>query len=245
MKAKELFQAGRLDEAVRALGAELRDDPADTQRRTFLFELLCFAGDFQRAEKQLDVLGETDPTAAMAVLLYRGVLRAENARQGFFSEKQFLGRGATPETGTAGVCNGKPFTTFIDADPRIGARLEVLAGGRYLWIPFQHISSVEIEAPQRLRDLLWAPAVVRTTPAFKERDLGAVFVPVLSPGSSTYPDDAVRLGRATAWLEPENGNVIPMGQKMFLVDEEELPLLELRHLDFSHPEVSVETNASS
>lgn len=245
MKAKDLFQAGRLDEAVRALGVELRDDPADTQRRTFLFELLCFAGDFQRAEKQLDVLGEVDPTAAMAVLLYRGVLRAENARQAFFNEKQFLGRDAPPEPGTTGACDGKAFTTFVDADPRIGARLEVLAGGRYLWIPFQHISSVEIAAPQRLRDLLWAPAVVRTTPAFRERDLGAVFVPVLSPGSGTYQDDAVRLGRVTAWQETENGKVIPMGQKMFLVDQEEMPLLELRHLDFSHPEVSVETNASA
>jgi protein involved in temperature-dependent protein secretion len=68
---------------------------------------------------------------------------------------------------------------------------------------------------------------------------------VLSPGSGTYQDDAVRLGRVTAWQETENGKVIPMGQKMFLVDQEEMPLLELRHLDFSHPEVSVETNASA
>ncbi len=42
MKAQELFQAGKLDEAVQALGAELRDNPADARRRTFLFELLCF-----------------------------------------------------------------------------------------------------------------------------------------------------------------------------------------------------------
>jgi type VI secretion system protein ImpE len=245
MKAKELFQAGRLDEAVRALGVELRDDPADTQRRTFLFELLCFAGDFQRAEKQLDVLGEADPTAAMAVLLYRGVLHAENERQAFFREKAYIGRGAGTEPETVGTCNGRAFTTLVDADPRIGERLEVLTAGRYIWIPFQHISSIEITAPHRLRDLLWAPAVVRTTPAFKQRDLGAVFVPVLSPGSWPYPDDAVRLGRATAWQEAENGTVIPMGQKIFLVDDEEIPLLEMRHVEFSHPEVSVETNASA
>jgi type VI secretion system protein ImpE len=38
MKAQELFQAGKLDEAVQALGAELRENPADAKRRTFLFE---------------------------------------------------------------------------------------------------------------------------------------------------------------------------------------------------------------
>src|ERR1039458_5654880 len=149
MKAKDLFQAGRLDEAVRALGVELRDDPADTQRRTFLFELLCFAGDFQRAEKQLDVLGEVDPTAAMAVLLYRGVLRAENARQAFFNEKQFLGRDAPPEPGTTGACDGKAFTTFVDADPRIGARLEVLAGGGCLLTSVHDLRSLQRKARRR------------------------------------------------------------------------------------------------
>ena len=56
MNAQELFQAGKLNEAVQALGAELRDNPTDVRRRTFLFELLCFAGEYDRAEKQLDVL---------------------------------------------------------------------------------------------------------------------------------------------------------------------------------------------
>ena len=40
-----------------ALGAEVRDNPTDAQRRAFLFELLCFAGQYDRAEKQLNVLG--------------------------------------------------------------------------------------------------------------------------------------------------------------------------------------------
>ena len=35
MNAQQLFQAGKLNEAVQALGAELRDNPADTKRRTF------------------------------------------------------------------------------------------------------------------------------------------------------------------------------------------------------------------
>ena len=49
MTAQSLFQAGRLDDAIGALSAELRDNPTDAQRRTFLFELLCFAGNYDRA----------------------------------------------------------------------------------------------------------------------------------------------------------------------------------------------------
>ena len=58
MTARQLYQAGQLGEAIQALGAELRNDPADARKRIFLFELLCFAGEYDRAEKHLDVLGQ-------------------------------------------------------------------------------------------------------------------------------------------------------------------------------------------
>ena len=56
MTARELYKAGKLKEAIAALNLEVRDNPTDVQRRTFLFELLAFAGDYDRAEKQLGVL---------------------------------------------------------------------------------------------------------------------------------------------------------------------------------------------
>jgi len=61
MTATDLFQAGRLDEAVLALGVELRRDPTDSKRRTFLFELLCFSGEYDRAEKQTRYSGGLEP----------------------------------------------------------------------------------------------------------------------------------------------------------------------------------------
>src|ERR1017187_9565088 len=70
MTAGQLFQAGKLDQAVQALGVELRDNPGDVQRRTFLFELLCFAGAYDRAEKQLDVLAQGGKDAQLGALLY-------------------------------------------------------------------------------------------------------------------------------------------------------------------------------
>jgi len=93
----------------------------------------------------------------------------------------------------------KTFESFEDADRRVGARLEVYAAGAYLWIPLAHVEAIETEAPKRLRDLLWVPALVRTGPAFKGTELGEVLLPVLAPFSAKRSDDNIRLGRATEW----------------------------------------------
>ena len=229
--AKQLFQAGKLDEAIRALGAEVRDNPADARRRTFLFELLCFAGEYDRAQKHLNVLADATKEAEMGAILYHSALHAEKLRREQFGSKELTT--LAPSRTFSGVLNGEPFESIVDGDPRIGARLELFAAGAYLWIPFEHILSIELQAPTKLRDLLWAPAIVRTGPSFKEKELGEVLIPVLYPSSSAHPNDAVRLGRETHWQDVEGGEPIPAGQKVFLVDGEEFPLLEVRTLEFA------------
>src|SRR5512133_2893059 len=89
MNSKELFQAGRLSEAIQALGVELRDVPTDPVRRTFLFELLCFAGQFDRAEKHLDILAQGGKNAELGALLYRAALHAERTRAELFRKKEY------------------------------------------------------------------------------------------------------------------------------------------------------------
>lgn len=238
MKAEELLRAGKLDEAVDTLTAELREDPLDGKRRTFLFELLCFSGEYGRAEKQLDVLSEENQDRAMGVLLYRAALHAEKTRHELFENKRYPTDGASPAGEVSGTLNGKPFTSLADADTRIGPRLEVFAAGDYLWVRLEHIASLEIEPPKRLRDLLWIPAKLKTGAAFQGQDLGEVLLPALSPFSWQHPDEAIRLGRATEWCEDESGEVSPYGLKMLAVDGEEIPLLEVRKLEVNTSEQS-------
>jgi len=240
MTAKELFQAGKLAEAVQALTGEVRNNPMDRQRRTFLFELLCFSGEFDRAEKHLAVLAEGSKDAELGSLLYRAALAAERTRAAMFEKKEYPLANAAPAGGTL---NGTAFTTLADSDPRIGPRLEVFAAGQYLWLPFEHIASIEMQPPRRLRDLLWSPAIIRTGPSFKDRELGEVLLPVLSPLSFRHPDDAVKLGRTTVW-EDTDGAAVPFGQKVFDVDGEEIPILEIRHLEFTAP-AAADSHASA
>jgi type VI secretion system protein ImpE len=234
MTAKQLLKAGQLNEAVKAVGAEVRDNPTDPQRRTFLFELLCFTGEYDRAEKHLHVLAQGNSHAEMGAVLYFSALHAERTRLAKF-ETETLPTLA-PARQYSGTINGQAFESIVDADPRIGARLEVYAAGSYMWIPFEHIESIELQAPSKLRDLLWIPALVRTGPSFKDTELGEVLIPVQYPKSFADESDNVRLGRETHWHDVEGGEPIPVGQKMFLVDGEEFPLLEVRKIEFTAQE---------
>lgn len=230
MTASELYRAGNLGGAIQALVAELRDNPADQKRRIFLFELLCFAGEYERAEKHLDVLAGGGPDAMTGTLLYRAAIAAERSRNDLFAKKEYPLAAAEP---VKGKLNGKPFESLEDADPRLGPRVEIYAAGQYMWMPLAQIESITIQPPKRLRDLLWAPSLVKTGPKCRAIELGEVLVPVLSPFTFRQADDAVRLGRATVWEEPEGGEPVPYGQKMLLVDGEEFPLLEVRSIEIA------------
>ena len=81
---KELLQQGKVQETIQTLTQVLRDHPADTARRTSLFELLCFAGEYTRAEKQLAVLATGSPEKETGSVVYYAALHAEKAGHVFF-----------------------------------------------------------------------------------------------------------------------------------------------------------------
>jgi type VI secretion system protein ImpE len=230
MNATQLFRDGKLQETIDAVTSLVRNDPANTKNRTFLFELLCFNGDYDRAEKQLDALLDSREEAMRGIVLYKATIHAQKTRESFFENKEY--QNSSEETAPVTGCelNGKKFEAVKDVDPRVGARLEVYAGGSFMWIPFQHIQSIHIPEPKRLRDLLWAPAQLKTAPTFEQSDLGEVFLPVLTADASQDESEKVRLGRETYFARDEDGLEIPVGQKMLLVGEEELPLLEVRDM---------------
>jgi type VI secretion system protein ImpE len=234
MDSVALYKAGQLGPAIEALGTELRTQPGDTRRRTFLFELLCFAGAYDRAEKQLDVLAEANKDALAGSMLYRSALHAQRTREELFQNGQLPAR--EPEVGPIpGSLNGSTFTTLEDEDPRIGRNLEVFIAGGYTLVPFRYIQRVEMTSPRRLRDLLWARATLTTTSDFRLQDLGEVLLPALSPGSWASDNDLVRLGRATVYQNADGeSDASPLGQKSFLVDGEAYPFLSTREFIFAH-----------
>jgi type VI secretion system protein ImpE len=235
MSPQELVRAGKLGAAIQALTLEVRERPDDSRRRTFLFELLCFAGQYDRAMKHLDLLAQAGSNAEMGALLYRSAIAAQRKREAFFESREYESAGPAKPS-RPGTLNGKPFRSIEDFDPRIGPRLEVFVAGEYVWLPLEHIGSIRMEAPKMLRDTLWATATVLTGPSFKGQEFGEVLIPALSPCSWKDERDEVKLGHSTEWRE-EGEALVPYGQKLLLLDDEEaIPLLEIRELVFTEVE---------
>ena len=118
MEAERLYKEGKLGEAIASLQEELRSDPHDVPRRIFLFELLLFQGEFERARKQLDVVETADPESYVGTAYQKHLLTAEEKRQEMFRKGTIPDRMEDDES-LSGTMNGEPFEYLSDSDPRI------------------------------------------------------------------------------------------------------------------------------
>ncbi|MEZ5361999.1 MAG: hypothetical protein R2748_06540 [Bryobacterales bacterium] len=139
MSAAELLKQAKLGQAIDEVSVALRQDPTDKQARTFLFELLCFTGDLDRANKHLELVAHDSKESKTGGLLYHAALQAERTRQDAFEGKleggPSLDTDKPAQAKVKGTFNGAPFEAIGDSDPRIGGQLEVIAGLDYLWVP--------------------------------------------------------------------------------------------------------------
>ena len=85
-EAKTQLDAGNLNGAIEAALNTVKSNPTDVAARTFLFELSCFAGDWERAEKQLDVIGHQDVNAMIGSQIFKQNFHAERDRLRLFSD---------------------------------------------------------------------------------------------------------------------------------------------------------------
>ena len=258
--AKQLFDEGNLTGAIAAVTEEVKAKATDVKRRTFLFELLCFAGDLERAGRQLDVIAQQDAMAEPAVQVYRNVLHAENLRRRLFSDglapeflldppdyarlhleainrlrekngaeaKGLLDRSEASRPVLRGQIDGSAFEGFRDCDDALAPFLELIVLRDYVWVPFEQIREIDVPAPERPRDLLWAPARLQLTSGEERRG----YVPVIYCGTHREADEKLKLGRLTDWQSDADGPILGRGQRLFLAGEEGRSFLEIRHLEF-------------
>lgn len=130
------------------------------------------------------------------------------------------------------VVNGKEVTGLRDLDDVTADVLEVhTTTGRYLWIGWDQIISLELHPPERLHELIWRQAtLIATPPVDASQPQAAVYVPAIYV--QTYlqeSDDQRLLGRGTDWIE-DSGPTRGVGQKMLLVGEQGLPVMQLERI---------------
>jgi len=255
-KAKELFAAGKLNEAIEELVRAVKANPNDGANRTFLFELSCLAGDWERAERQLDVIGHQSTQAGLGVMVYRANINAERERKRVFAEgvqphflrepppyidlhveaRATLDRAEEERPAIAGKIDGKEFKDFRDYDDFVAPVLELIVKDKYVWLPLEHIKSLRLSPPRQLRDMIWASAHVEAS----DGTIGEVFMPTLYAGTSSATDDQVRLGRMTDWRELGENLYWGLGLRLFLVDGEDKTLFEATPVEFNVSEPKAE-----
>lgn len=261
MTGKELLDAGKLSVAIEQIGEEVKSHPSDVARRTFLFELLCFAGDYDRAERQLDVLAHQSSQMEVGVQAYRNAIAAEKARArlwsdgarpGFlFAEPDYarlhleaVNRLRENRPAEAGAL----LEESEDARPGIRGRLEETTSfadfrdGDDLVAPFLEVivGPRYVWLPLEQVKSLEMPAPKRlrdllwipATVHCHTAPLGDVFLPVLYARSSEEPDERIKLGRMTDWRTLSDGAARGVGQRLFSVDGVERPMLEMRKVEF-------------
>jgi type VI secretion system protein ImpE len=86
MTAEELFREGRLGEAIAAQTAAVKAKPLDADGRFFLFLLLCFSGELDRAEAQLEAAVVQKDELQMGSIVYRSLLGSELERRKVYRE---------------------------------------------------------------------------------------------------------------------------------------------------------------
>ena len=137
-----------------------------------------------------------------------------------------LARADAATTPTPGTLDGRAFTTLRDTDDLLGGVLEVLALGKYYWVPLEQVVGLAINPPRYPRDLAFIPARLDLA-----EESGEVFLPALYPGAAAEADLALKLGRLTEWRPGVGGGPARgVGAKVYQVDEADVALIDWRQL---------------
>ena len=262
MRAEELIKNAQVKEALLSLSESIRDKPSDVSLRTFLFQLLCIDGQFQRAHKQLGLIQELDPITMAMSKTYQHVIQCETLRQAIFSaDKTPLVFGEPPHWVALLIealrleNNNQQLeaekirqNAYQDIPPTQG----MINGESFEWLA---------DADSRIGPLMegfinghyfWIPlqciAKIKLSEPEDLRDLiwlpcefhwvnggGATgFIPACYPNSCDDEDPLIQMGRKTHWAPIAEQSFMGKGQKMLVTDQNDYPLFDVREIVFSH-----------
>lgn len=256
-----LLKSGRLADALAATKAAIRKDPTDTDLRFMLFQILSLKADWEAASNQLVAYSELTARQSPLPLVYNNLIQAEvrrkyvflgeeaptifgepppwislivkavshAARKEWAAAAELRAQALEEAPGVPGTINGESFGWLMDGDSRLGPVIEAVINSQYYWIPQTRLRSIHLEAPAQARDAVWTAASVTL-----ENDAKiSAFIPARYPGAAGWTDDLLKLSRRTDWEEPVSGFYVGQGQRVWMTDNAEFALLDVRELEFS------------
>lgn len=252
-----MLRAGDPHAALEQLKGEVRRAPRDGKLRTFLFQLFCITGTWDRAMIQLAAAGELDPGAIPMAQTYRALIRCEVLRERIFAGARLPTVFGDPEPWMSLQIEALRSLAAGRADEAAKLRDDAFeaapaSSGTLNGEPFEWIADADprlgpmLEAVvegryvwvpmQRLQKVIFEPPadlrdqVWMPAKFIWENGGDAVgFVPARYPGSEKAGDPALALGRRTEWRETGDWS-LGLGQRMLATDTGETALLDVRSL---------------
>ncbi len=261
--ARELLARNDIDAAIAAQTDLVRNKPADAQARALLAELFCLSGQWEKADRQLDLVGTQHTELALGVALFRQLVRGAIAREEVFA------KGAVPEMiGGATQPLQAALAALLDlrdgnAESASNTLREAEAkrtplSGSCDEKPFadlrdgDDVTAGVLEVISSTGKYFWVPFDRLThlelekpksirdrlwrqaTIEVRDGPDGVVYIPALYP---ILPTDTVapeaRLGRLTDWIELPGGAMRGVGLRTFLIGEEGATIDEITSLSVS------------
>ena len=262
--AKLKLDESDLAGAIAAAIETVRTNPTNVSARTFLFELSCFSGDWERAEKQLDAIGHQDPNAGIGSLIYRQNFKCERDRANLFthsSRPEFLA--GVPDhvedllRAIDLVRQGETAAareTLDKVEEERPAFPVTLDGEEYEdFRDYNDLTMCVFEA--FIKDsYVWLPFEQVVSIEFLERKslrdiywpqakvelsngtAGEMFLPSLYVDSWKNGDDQVRLGRTVDWRDLGNELFLGEGSRLFWAGGKDFPMLDIKTVSFTRDE---------
>ena len=260
-EAKELLAAGHLEEASAALLRQVKANPNDSASRTFLFELSCLSGDWDRAERQLDVIGQQSTEAQLGVMVYRANINAERERRRVFAEgvqphflrepPAYVDLCVTALNQVKGGLTKEARATLDRAEEERPAIAGTLGGKEFHdFRDYDDFLAPVVELIVKDK-YVWLPfeqiKSIQISPPRQLRDMiwasarveatdgtiGEVYMPSLYADTSGSANDQLRLGRMTDSKQLAEDLYQTLGLRLFLVDGEDKTLFEATPVEFS------------
>lgn len=249
-KVQEMLQEGRLTDSIAHLEAQLRDDPLNVDFKSSLIELLCINGELERADKQLNNMVQKHPDFLIGASNLRQLIRAEQSRQDFLtgksvpslftesdahieafmklriemnqnnaesiSQSALVLEEARPKL--AVQLNGNKVNELRDLDDSLGGFIEIFGtDGKYYIVQLHNIEYIHFKPVNSLIEQVWR----RVELSIKDGPCGEAHIPLVYANSIT---DAEKLGRETDWQEQAPDVMTGVGQKMWFVNDQAMPM---------------------
>lgn len=261
MNVDELYKNGQLQEAIDAQIQEVKSNPADQRKRIFLFELLSFAGEWDRAKRQIEAVQYEELEMLNAVQQYSKLLESEEKRRRLFSESlkpRFVSEPPDHVHWRIDAINFMRDNNYAEAAKLLAKAnqsvppIKGILNGK----PFENLHDTDdlfgtVLEVMAHGQYYWVPmehldGMAKNEPQYP-RDLiwiptklemqdmsGDVFLPALYPGTSEHENVQVKLGRMTVDTEYENGALVMYkGLRNFAVGDQPKNIFEIADLQIT------------